>query len=355
MADLFLDYNFASGLALHNITLGDLRLKVFIEFDEKFLKMAQKGEESILLQKMHDAANKPLVALRTTIQTELKTIDGKFRALLDKDPHLLATTQNMLRAIIETQTKVVEDAVTKVWTDYRASRKAYSAFKFKCIRNYVLGAIAIAASVASLVASGGAAITGYLGIMKAVADIASTADNQFSSASDVADELEGRLIELYQNIDREKSTFRQVVTDLSPIFSKLSNSITVCDNNCKMLHGKIGDTAKSLNHLVAKLNEGLNKFYTVEKAFPQNAAELREIRMGNTRLITEVTQSNAALATLEKNHNIFRTNIDKLRKKVNPGAKNWTDASTGSKVIAGLATAAQSFASAAGHSLLAMI
>ena len=345
-----LDINLAAGIKVRHLVVPDMKLSVVVEVDSTLKELIDKGKEGLRWQQLIDAAQDYTKPAKKIVKEEIEKFDA-IVATLDDDARKkkIAEIASVLKQVAAGQESGVNAAVQKEWQAAVRRKATLNKFKLKCVVKVMVGTLAIASSLATIVASGGSALMAGVVIFKTAAEMAILAADIAQKVDDAADELKTDLDEVRVQVAKETpSRSDQVFSDLSPVIGKCMSTIKTADINQVKLEAKIASFEKETDNLVGKLNAGLDKvkkIKTDEKKKKEFIAGLEEQAM---ELIGKITEAHKEVMPLVKFNEDARKEIMDWKQKRKPKTVAAIRAATFMKVATGLLSAGRTFAKIAG-------
>lgn len=337
--------------ALKNLSLPDMELTVLVEIDKELEALIDKGKEGLRWQQLADAADAYVQKPCKIIAEELKALNDKVATLNKADGEkMVATTAAMLKKIAVAQEAGVNAAVEDVWAQAVRRNKNLSKFKTKCVTKALVGALAISTSLASMIASGGANLLGVMAIFKAVAELGILVSDIAQSVEEAAGELLDLRSDLLDKIEKEGQPGRkaEVMSDLTPIFGKLTGTVKTVDISQVKLDAKIAALEKNADTLVGSLNAGLDKLLKIDTKNPAMKDLVKQLADGNKTLLVEIKAMDKRLEPYRKLTEQVRKEVIEWKAKRQPKTAAAIKAQTFAKLAVGLLAAARTFGKIAG-------
>ena len=344
------DIDLVEGVKVKYLDLPDMKVTVLVEIDSDLQDLINKGKEGLRWAQLADAAENYTKDAKKTVKEELERLDGVV-ATLDEDARAkkIAEVKSVLKQVAAGQESGVNAAVEKEWDAAVRRQASLSKFKFKCVVKAAVGALAIASSLTSVIASGGSALVAGVVIFKSAAELAVLAGDIAQNLDEAAGELQFDMEAVRKQIQKETPTRTdQVLSDLSPILGKIMSTVKTADQNQLKLEAKIASFEKETDNAVGKLNEGLDKvskIKTQEKKKQEFIAKLEEQARG---LIEQISAAHKEAQPLIKFNEEAFQEIKEWKAKRQPKTVAAIRASSFTKVAVGLLSAARAFAKVAG-------
>src|SRR5581483_5374463 len=315
--------------------------------------LIDKGKEGLRWQQLEDAATDYVEPAIKTIKEEIETLDKKIATLSEKDRQdMLKTTNQVLKQVAIGQESGVNKAVEDEWEAALRRNKTLSQYNTKCLCKAAVGALTIASSLASMIATGGSVFLGVVAICKAASELAVLVSNMAQDVSEAADELDVWLVNMRDSVEKEQgkvgSTSRELMSDLSPIIGKCMVTVKTCDLNQVKLEAKIASLDKSCDDLVGSLNAALDKLKKLDSQEQAKAKRIQELSEANTDTLNEVLKLQKEVAPYRKFNEQARLEIMDWKAKRAPKTKSSIKAQSLGKWAVALGTAARTFGKIAG-------
>jgi len=336
---------------LKNLVIPDMQLTVVMEIDKELEALIEKGKEGLRWQQLIDAADAYVDKPRKIIAEELKKLNDKVATLSKVEAErMVATTEKVLKQVAAGQEAGVTAAVEDVWAQAVRRNKNLSKFKTKCVTKALVGALAISTSLASMIASGGANLLGVMAIFKTIAELAVLAGDIAQSVEEAGGELLYLRDDLLAKIEKEgqPSRSKEVLSDLSPIFGKITGTVKTVDLSQVKFDAKIAALEKNADTLVGSLNAGLEKLLKVQTQNPKQQDLIKELAAGNKTMLAEIKSLDKKLEPYRQLSERVRKEVVEWKAKRQPKTATAIKAATLAKMAVGLATAARTFGKIAG-------
>jgi hypothetical protein len=209
-------------------------VQVHIELD-----IPDKKQNSLLLQKMHDAGSKKLQELQKLFTDEMTKIDARVAAAAAKDPGSVNLPDEQHTAdVVSKQIAMavpahVEAACKKVYTDMQAAHKELTKYQLKCFAKIAWAAVKLTVAGLRLGVSHGADVSAWISAGKEVYAIATVFYELAKSADTLQIETGKEYDGLVQAVAKVKqSTGGKIVV--------AARQIADVEPRCKKVEGKVG-------------------------------------------------------------------------------------------------------------------
>lgn len=345
-----IDIDLVEGVKVKHLDLPDMKLTVLVEVDSDLQELINKGKEGLRWGQLADAAEAYTKDAKKTIKEELEKFDGVV-ATLDENARAkkLAEVKSALKQVAAGQEAGVNAAVEKEWDAAVRRQGSLNKFKFKCVAKAAMGALAIASSLASVIASGGSALVAGVVIFKSAAELALLAGDIAQTVDEAAGELNIDLEAVRKQIEKETpSRGDQVLSDLSPIMGKIMSTVKTADQNQLKLEAKIASFEKGTDDAVGKLNQGLDKVSKVKTQEKPKQEFIAKLEEQARTLIEQITAAHKELQPLVKFNEEALKEIKEWKEKRKPKTTAAIRSASLAKAAVGLLTAARVFAKIAG-------
>ena len=335
-----------------NLSVPDMMVTVTFECDDALEKLITKGKEGLRWQQLQDAADDAAAPVKKVIAEELKRLNEKVATLsLPEAEEMVAATAHSLKNAAAAQEQAIRKAVEKEWTEAVRRRSTLSGYRWKCGFRVTVGAMAIATSLAALIASCGSALIAAAALSKAITEMALLVCDLCQDV-DTAGELLG------ENLDKLRAKTaseaakaglgKEVFSDISPIMGAVMSTVNTCDQAQGKFEAKIASLDKRCDDLVGKLNAGLDKLQAIETREPAKLKRIQELADANQKVLAKVMDLNKELPAYRKANEAARKEIIAWKAARPTGTRVAIYLSIGAKVATGLLAAVRTFGKIAG-------